>query len=186
MGYRKFPTATIAGSVNDNVILYADAARTERIDTILEDRSGHVGDDQMNLTTNSVGVYPTFYVDEKYSTVYGYFPSATVKLNLLTPTNEYYSKAEDDVVSAARYTKTESDAKYEVLPTATADATLVGGTVTVSNAAVKAGSRIELWCKTPGGTPGAVFVSAKTADTSFVITSTSGTDTSVVGWRAWW
>lgn len=63
-------------------------------------------------------------------------------------------------------------------------ATLVGGTVTVSTTAVATGSTIFLTCNTPGGTQG--FLSAPTASivnaTSFVINSSSGTDTSTVNW----
>lgn len=61
-------------------------------------------------------------------------------------------------------------------------ATLVGGTVVVSNTSVTADTRIFLTCQAPGGTPGFLRVSARTAATSFTILSSSGTDTSVVGW----
>lgn len=60
--------------------------------------------------------------------------------------------------------------------------TLSGGTVTVSTTAVTANSRIFLTAQTSGAAPGALRVSAITAGTSFVITSTSGTDTSSVAW----
>jgi hypothetical protein len=61
-------------------------------------------------------------------------------------------------------------------------ATLVAGTVTVNTTAVAANSRIFLTINTPGGTVGAVYISARTAGTSFAITSTSATDTSTVAW----
>lgn len=61
-------------------------------------------------------------------------------------------------------------------------ATLSAGTVTVSTTAVTANSIIAVSTKTVGGTPGALFINAITAGTSFVIKSTSGTDTSVVNW----
>lgn len=61
-------------------------------------------------------------------------------------------------------------------------ATLVGGTVTVSTTAVTASSRILLTSQADGGTPGFLRVSARTAATSFTITSSSGTDTSTVAW----
>lgn len=61
-------------------------------------------------------------------------------------------------------------------------AVLVAGTVTVANTAVTANSRIFLTSNTDGGTPGWLRVSAKTAATSFVITSSSATDTSTVAW----
>lgn len=60
--------------------------------------------------------------------------------------------------------------------------TLVGGTVTVANTSVTANTRIFLTCQTPGGTPGFLRVSARSAGTNFTILSSSGTDTSVVGW----
>lgn len=56
--------------------------------------------------------------------------------------------------------------------------TLVGGTVVVNNNTVSATSRIYLTTQTPGGTPGALYVSARNPGSSFTVTSTSGTDTS--------
>jgi hypothetical protein len=61
-------------------------------------------------------------------------------------------------------------------------AVLVAGTATVNNTLVTANSRIFLTAQAAGGTPGAVYVSARTAGTSFAITSTSGTDTSTVAY----
>lgn len=63
-------------------------------------------------------------------------------------------------------------------------AVLVAGTVTVALPSVTAATHILLTIQTPGGTVGAVYVSARTAGTSFVITSTSATDTSTVAWAA--
>lgn len=62
----------------------------------------------------------------------------------------------------------------------TGTATLVAGTVTVADTSITNNSVIRLAYKTIGGTPGAAYVSARTAGTSFAITSTSGADTSVV------
>lgn len=62
-------------------------------------------------------------------------------------------------------------------------ATLVGGTVTVANASVTANSRIFLSTQSPGGAVGHPYVSARTAGTSFTITSTSGTDTSTIAYE---
>ena len=61
-------------------------------------------------------------------------------------------------------------------------ATLSGGAATVSTTAVTANSRIFLTSQSDGGTPGFLRVSARTAATSFTITSSSGSDTSVVAW----
>ena len=62
-------------------------------------------------------------------------------------------------------------------------ATLVAGTKVVNTAPatfVTANTRIFLGVHTPGGTPGWLQVSARSAGTSFTILSSSGTDTSVV------
>lgn len=61
-------------------------------------------------------------------------------------------------------------------------ANLVAGTVTVPNTRITATSRIFLTIQTPGGSPGAVYISARSAGVSFDITSTDAGDTSVVGW----
>ncbi|MER2511505.1 MAG: hypothetical protein ABTQ25_03630 [Nitrosomonas ureae] len=58
--------------------------------------------------------------------------------------------------------------------------TLVGGSAVVANETVTANSRIFLTAQVGGGTPGFLRVSARTAGTSFTITSSSGTDTSDV------
>jgi hypothetical protein len=60
---------------------------------------------------------------------------------------------------------------------------LVGGTATVNTTAIGAGSVVMLTTQAPGGTVGTPYVSARTAGTSFAVTSTSASDTSTVGWR---
>lgn len=62
-------------------------------------------------------------------------------------------------------------------------ATLVSGAVTVSNTSVTANSRIFLTSQADGGTPGWLRVSARSAGTSFTITSSSGSDTSTVAYQ---
>lgn len=61
-------------------------------------------------------------------------------------------------------------------------AVLVAGTVTVTNTSVTANSRIFLTSQVDGGTVGFLRITAKTAATSFVITSSSLLDTSTVVW----
>jgi hypothetical protein len=61
-------------------------------------------------------------------------------------------------------------------------AVLVAGTVTVSNTAVTANSRILLTAQNTGGTAGELSISARTAGTSFTITSASGSDTRTIAW----
>lgn len=60
--------------------------------------------------------------------------------------------------------------------------TLVAGTVTVSTTAVTANSRILLTGQNSSGTHGELTVSARTAGTSFTITSSNGADTRSVAW----
>jgi hypothetical protein len=60
---------------------------------------------------------------------------------------------------------------------------LAAGTVTVTTTAIGANSVVLLTIQTPGGTVGSPYVNARTAGTSFVIKSTSASDTSTVGWR---
>jgi hypothetical protein len=61
-------------------------------------------------------------------------------------------------------------------------AVLVGGTVVVSNTSVTANTRIFLSHANTGGTLGHLYISARTAATSFTITSSSNLDTSTVNW----
>lgn len=61
-------------------------------------------------------------------------------------------------------------------------ATLIAGSKVVANTRVTANSRIFIQSQSDGGTPGWLRVSARTAGTSFTITSSSNTDTSVVAY----
>ena len=62
--------------------------------------------------------------------------------------------------------------------------TLVAGTATVANTSVTATSRIQLTAQSLGTVtaPKALAVTARTAGTSFTVTSADATDTSVVAW----
>ncbi|HEX9239209.1 MAG TPA: right-handed parallel beta-helix repeat-containing protein [Candidatus Bathyarchaeia archaeon] len=62
-------------------------------------------------------------------------------------------------------------------------AVLVGGTVTVSTAEVLAADNIHLTRVVTGGTVGHLSIGTIVAGTSFVISSSSGTDTSTVFWE---
>ena len=54
--------------------------------------------------------------------------------------------------------------------------------VTIATTALGGSSRVFLTIQSPTGTPGAVYVSAQSAGTSFSIKSSSATDTSTVAW----
>lgn len=60
--------------------------------------------------------------------------------------------------------------------------TLAAGAASVSTAAIGADSRVFLTAQTPSGTPGALYVSARTPGVDFAIASTSAADTSDVAW----
>lgn len=62
-------------------------------------------------------------------------------------------------------------------------AAMTAGSVTVTNSAVTASSRIFLTTQTPGGTPGALFVNARSAGTNFTVHSSSATDTSTFAYE---
>jgi hypothetical protein len=62
-------------------------------------------------------------------------------------------------------------------------ATLVAGSKVVANTSVTANSRIFLTSNADGGTPGFVRVSARTAGTSFTITSSNAADTSTIAYE---
>jgi hypothetical protein len=57
-------------------------------------------------------------------------------------------------------------------------ATLVAGNISVSNTTVTANSLIYLTTQTVGGTPGALYIGAKSAGTSFAVSSSNVADTS--------
>lgn len=61
-------------------------------------------------------------------------------------------------------------------------ATLVAGTVTVNTTKVTANSRIFLQAQDAPSGPHALHITARTAGTSFTITSSSGADTSAIAW----
>jgi hypothetical protein len=61
-------------------------------------------------------------------------------------------------------------------------ATLSTGTVTVNNSTITANTRVFLTINAPGGTVGSPYISARSAGTSFTISSTSIADTSSVAW----
>ena len=86
------------------------------------------------------------------------------------------------VVTGASTVTSYQDHRNGTPPPASGNAVLVAGTVTVNCAAVTATSVIQLTPQADGGTPGWHRITARTAGTSFTITSSSGSDTSTIGW----
>jgi len=77
-----------------------------------------------------------------------------------------------------------TDGSY-VVPARVGTVVLVGGTATVADTATSATDIILLTSQVGGGTPGWVRVSGRVDATSFTITSSSGTDTSTIGYFIW-
>jgi hypothetical protein len=67
-------------------------------------------------------------------------------------------------------------------PVLTGSTPLVAGTATVATALMQSTSEVRIRNRTTGGTPGAILPVTYTASTNFVLTSTSGTDTSALVW----
>lgn len=96
-----------------------------------------------------------------------------------TAANTFGLTATDlDIVTAGRGLKVAEGANAKQ-----GTAVLVAGAATVANTSVTATSRIFLTSQVDGGAPGFLRVSARTAATSFTITSSSGTDTSTVAYE---
>jgi hypothetical protein len=125
---------------------------------------GSVGNNNMILIGSST--------DAQYSS--GLAGSIGIGLNVLVPASSCW------VIGAAgvkQYIKTGGSSDVAGV------ATLVAGTATVSTTSVSANSMIFITSSNPGGTPGWLHVSARTNGTSFVITSSSASDTSDVSWE---
>lgn len=115
-----------------------------------------------------------------HTTYTGYAASIALKAPLASPvfTGDVNVSTGNLLISTIGKTleiKTGTNAKIGV-------ATLVAGTVTVANTSVTANSRIFVTAQTNAGTPGFLGITTKTVGTSFVIKSSSVTDTSTVAW----
>lgn len=82
-----------------------------------------------------------------------------------------------------RVTEAEAAAAAAAAAEAWGNATLVGGAVTVADTSITANSILVATRKTAGGTPGTGFTYTLNAGVGFTITSTSGTDTSVISYH---
>lgn len=144
-----------------------------------------------NIVTSSTGAYAAFYGPEGVDSLWVVPVSGGSRTQLVAvhgPLDRANNLSElTTSASTARSalglgtSSTAASGAYVAAFVASGVATLTtGGTVTVSNASTTANSIILLAYKTVGGTPGAVYISARNAGASFVITSTSSTDTSVI------
>ncbi|MEU4169431.1 glycosyl hydrolase family 28-related protein [Streptomyces sp. NPDC026665] len=101
-----------------------------------------------------------------------------VKTNTLNGTCNRIDPGDGSIVLAGRTVVPSGGAAARM-----GTAVMVAGQVTVNTTAINSTSNVQLTIQTPGGTVGSVYVNTRTAGTSFVIKSTSSSDTSTVGWR---
>ncbi len=127
---------------------------------------------QTTITYTAVGA-------STITNAYGYYIQAPTASTNVTITNNYALGVEGNFVLTVAgngiYIKEGANATM-------GRAVLVGGTVVVNTTKVTANSEIFLTSNVDGGTNGFVRVSARTAATSFTITSSNVLDTSTVAW----
>ncbi len=70
-------------------------------------------------------------------------------------------------------------------PNYAGEATLLAGTISVSSLVIRATSKVTLTAQTNTGTPGFLSLGTIVPGSSFVINSTSATDTRTVFWQIW-
>lgn len=130
------------------------------------------------VATNSV---PGVLSAADHTTYSGYAATLALKAPLASPTftGDVNSSTGNVLISTlgkGLQVKTGTNSKLGT-------ATLVGGTATVANTSVTTNSRIFVTSQSDGGVVGSLRITAKTAATSFVITSSSALDTSTVAWH---
>lgn len=101
-------------------------------------------------------------------------------MNIISPLVP--EKNEDQQSARFRWLNSLRDFVGVRIANASGTVTLVGGTATVNSKLTPASGGIFLTSQVDGGTPGFVRVSSRVAGTSFTITSSSGTDTSTIGY----
>lgn len=98
--------------------------------------------------------------------------------------NKCSAPATDDYNDGGGYLVLEKlDNRLTLAGRLTGSATLVAGTVTVSQAEIRTGDTVQLTRKSIGGTAGNITLGTITNATSFVINSDNAADTSVVFWE---
>lgn len=158
-------TLVISGSTIDLDWFLSDGTNT----TVVCDGNSGV----ITLTNPGSGGDETNLVISKDAFTFSYLGSDIAVIGTLALTT--YTNVAINAIGAGLQIAEGSDARLGT-------AVMVAGTVTVNNSTVTAKTRIFLTINTPGGTVGSVYVSARTAGTSFTITSTSVLDTSTVAW----
>lgn len=174
-------TDSIAGvmSAADHTSLTLDTAAKHNAVTIGTANGLSLATQALSLAaaTNSV---PGALTAADHTTYSGYAATIALKAPLASPTftgdvNSSTGNVLISTIGKGLQVKTGSNSKIGTVA-------LVAGTATVSNTSVTANSRIFLTSQADGGTPGWLRITAKTVGTSFVITSSSATDTSTVAW----
>lgn len=182
-GTPSLPTGTtgVTQAANDSSTKLATTAFVTAADNLKANLASPTFSGTPSLPTGTIGVTQSAADSTtKLATTAFVTTADNLKANLASPvfTGDVNSSTGNVLVSTLGkgiQVKTGTNAKIGTV-------TLVAGTSTVANTSVTANSRIIVVSQTDGGTPGFLRVSAKTVGTSFVIKSSSATDTSIVAW----
>lgn len=160
-------TVAVGGNATANAILLQGGADDAVIETA----------ENLEVTTSSIGAASGNTTISTGSPISGNFASGNILIEPGTPSGsgnpgdiiinplEGFLYVDDDATNASAGV-----------------ANLTAGTVTVNNAKITAKTNIMLTTQVPGGTVGAVYISARVNGTSFTISSTNALDTSTVAW----
>jgi len=181
-GRKENGSGGFSGSI---LILTSDSDAIERIRAVTVDPNQrvHIGTDP-----SATGRFNIIGVDDSIQSRIREFStqtenpfvlenSSSVLLFALTPTGGLVANGDIslETVGNGLHIKEGSNATSGI-------ATLSSGTVTVNTTKVTANSRIYLTAQNASGTHGSIGISARTASTSFTITSTSSLDTRDIAW----
>lgn len=135
-----------------------------------------------NLAANSINIGGVLFGTGTNYDISGYpkiVPAVSGKIGIrvVTPTDVLDVAGNVSLVNAGNKIKIATGSNASV-----GTATLAAGTVTVNTTAVSSSSKIFVTVVSPSGTQGFLSVPTITDATSFVINSTSATETSTVNW----
>ncbi len=108
---------------------------------------------------------------------------ATVQVNSPATSATVVNNQMDHYLSDSGTTTRKQGNTYTFTGALNGAATLLGGTTTVSTSEIRAGDKVLLTVSAPGGALGFLSYGMITPSKSFVITSSSLTDTSTVAWQ---
>lgn len=171
--------STVGGGFASNIMEYLVTNRTNNTTSLAS--IGVNGNVRLGSTPTVTYMYIGVGSDATFlNNNVQYYPDKTVGLmNVNDAVGDFVTRNSSGLITRRTAAETQSDIGFTK-----GTATLSAGTVTVSSTAVTASSKIFVTVNTPGGTQG--FLSVPTASivagSSFVINSSSATETSTVNW----